>query len=395
MSKNRLVMPTNLSPRPRVNEVKPLRASDIALSILFAMFVALSFALSASGISILGADVSGVLFLLIALVYRGSTRSWWFFYAPIGLLLLFAPVARWESIGVVNLTGLLRASIIPGLSFIGACLIATVRESVQLSIEGSEELRILRVRGVLRVREVKEMGNDMKNILESLTKSIPAAPMFVAAGETPLIETSWNTVEFSSSDAMSAHVESETLSYVVLQQLLSVEMERVAKDASNQRRAKLHLTSPNDVTIPLAVRGSRDAFSTLVQGLIEYAMDSLNGPEGIVRVVLKPGLRSVSILFEDNGRGLNEALILKLEAKGLVSRPDARLSWRELRSLAEANGWKLDLQARLGVGSRVTLDFPRVDAFVYGARVAYTRELKAPSVADSISRPIDLGSRPG
>jgi sensor histidine kinase regulating citrate/malate metabolism len=156
---------------------------------------------------------------------------------------------------------------------------------------------------------------------------------------------------------------------------------------------KLHLTSPSDVTIPLAVRGNRDSFMSLVQSLLERAMDSLTGPDGVVRVVLKPGMRSVSVLIEDNGRGLNEALILKLEAKGLVSRSDTRLSWKDLRSLAEASDWSLDLQARLGVGSRVTLEFPRVDAFVHGARVSHTRELKA-SVLDSLTRP-DLNLQPG
>jgi signal transduction histidine kinase len=392
MTKNRLVIHANSNAPAKRTSVEPLRASDIALSISFALLVALSFALSARGSSILGADVSGVLFLLIALVYRGSTRSWWWFYAPIGLILLFAPVARWESIGALNLGGILRASLIPGLSFVGACLIATLRESVQLSIEGSEELRALRVRGILRVREVQDMENDMKTLVETLSKSIPIAPALAAASEVSMIENTWETVEFSSPEAMNAHVESETLSYVEIQRLLSAELENASK-TSAQRRVKLHLTSPSDVTIPLAVRGNRDSFMSLVQSLLERAMDSLTGPDGVVRVVLKPGMRSVSVLIEDNGRGLNEALILKLEAKGLVSRSDTRLSWKDLRSLAEASDWSLDLQARLGVGSRVTLEFPRVDAFVHGARVSHTRELKA-SVLDSLTRP-DLNLQPG
>lgn len=370
----------------KAEKAATFQMADLISSVAWALLVALCAAMSAGEIFWLGSDISGVLFLLIAILYRGSSRGWWLIHAPIGLLLLFIPVARWEIADLLSTTGLMRASLVPGLSFVGSCLIATLHETLTRSIEGADELARLRAQSYQKLRNLKDMEIEMKEIIRNLSKApIPAAK----PSDDPVTDLAWQTVEFSSAEGpMSSQAESDSMTYAQIQNLLSQETDRASRLATN---AKLYMSSPTDLSIPLAMRGRLETLQTLIRGLVESALDSLVG-NGVIRLTLSPGLRSLVICLEDNGRGLNEALVLKLEAKGLMTKAEARLSWSELKALAEACGWTLELQARLGVGSRVTLELPRVDAFAYGARMQHTREMRGSLNALT---ELDASSQPG
>src|SRR5262245_34106059 len=106
-----------------------LRSSDLICSVAFAALLGLSVGLFSGDISTWGCDVSGLLFLVIAGTYRGSVAAWWYVCAPMAIVLLFAPVAHWESQGLISLGGLLRLALVPGLSFVGGSLLATVRDT--------------------------------------------------------------------------------------------------------------------------------------------------------------------------------------------------------------------------------------------------------------------------
>jgi hypothetical protein len=106
-----------------------------------AAFCALAVALFKGLPDLIVTDLSGILFLVVALSYRGSYLSWWIFLGPLALLFLFAPVAHWEVTGAIrNLGDLMRASMVPGLGFIGGAMIITARHMRLRSIEGASEL---------------------------------------------------------------------------------------------------------------------------------------------------------------------------------------------------------------------------------------------------------------
>lgn len=334
-----------------VNNAGNADLSFVVCAVAFAALLALSVGLSAGEVSFWGADASGVLFLIMAASYRGSARLWWFFWAPFGLLLLFGPIARWESSDLATMGGLVRAALVPGLGFIGGTLLATVRDTLQTSNENSTELGRLQKRMLASLIEVQRLERDMiqvQDVIDSLS-SMPSSVMKSRDGESQPSHVLDSVVpDFSAS-------ESEVMSHVEIHRLIADEVDRIGSPT-------VQFSATADRPVPLAVRGKAVLLSAIVRDLLGVSFDSLGAVSGVVRVALRPGPRSVSVMIEDNGRGLGEEMIGRLEARGLFVRT-SRLNLREIRALIEAVGWKLIFQARLGVGSRMTLELPRVDAF--------------------------------
>lgn len=319
----------------------------------------------------LGADIAGLFFLAMAITYRGSVRGWWSFFAPLGLVFLFGPVARWESGGWLGHSGVFRVALVPGLSFVGGCLIASVRDTVIRAIEGAEELRSLRRRGVKNIEQIHAMGGDVNEIIHSLSASPPGQTRFV---QLPEENGNWEKIEYRIEEgALRSYRESETMSHEEIKSILTREMNLASHAVGLSRRTSLHFIAPLELPIPLAVRGESETFARAFRGLLQFSIDSLAGNDGNIRLSLRPSLSAIDITIEDNGRGLSEAMIVKLEAKGLMKSTATKATWSEIRHLAALSGWNLELQARLGVGSRVCLSLPRVDAFTYGARALRAR----------------------
>jgi signal transduction histidine kinase len=157
---------------------------------------------------------------------------------------------------------------------------------------------------------------------------------------------------------------------------------------------RLSFSAPKDFGVPLAVRGQVEVLREVIRDLLQRAIASFGRQHqhGMVRMTVRPTRQSVEISIEDNGRGLNEELVVKLEAKGLMA-PQQTLdivdsserpkSLAEIRKLVEACDWKMHMQARLGVGARVVLELPRVDQDYSGVRIDRTREvLRAGTIVD-------------
>lgn len=130
-------------------------------------------------------------------------------------------------------------------------------------------------------------------------------------------------------------------------------------------RVQLSWSRSVERDLPVVIQINADDFSMVVGSLIDQAIESLGGGEGVVRVGLHPGLRQIQVTVEDNGRGMTEELLMRLQARGLGQPPlaSSRLSFKQIRALISFWGGRVDRQARLGVGSRVTVEIPRVDAF--------------------------------
>jgi signal transduction histidine kinase len=363
-----------------------LRFSDLVCSVAFAALLALSVGLCGAGVTPWGNDASGVLFLLIAFVYRGSRRAWWFFWAPASLLMLFAPVFQWERTDLLVLGTALRASLLPGLGFVAGSLIAGVRDTLQLSIEGSEELQTLQARTIANRFELRRLGYQVRLMIDALATAQFGGPLpkLQDSLPKPLQESSLSSLPEPSPAANRDHsyrsINTEAMSHVEIHGIIAEEVTRLAERMKMLRlSARIRFQSSTESPVPLAVRGRPEILRTLVRDLLSVAADSLLKGEGMLTVILRPGLRNVSFTIEDNGRGLNEAMLVKLEDKGLATR-SPRLSVREIRSLSEAVGWSLAIQGRLGVGSRISLELPRVD----------TLAVEMSDVSRTLARPPNL-----
>ena len=159
---------------------------------------------------------------------------------------------------------------------------------------------------------------------------------------------------------------------------------RIKEDLSRQqarstyfltnRKTRLILTGPSAASVPMMVRAERFSIHKILRSLIAQAIDASTGGEGIVRVGMRVSLSDVVISVEDNGRGLSEAMLEKLASNGVLQNADVeRLSLQVVRQQLEQKGATMEVMARLGVGTRIVIEIPRLDAYARmpGAQPTY------------------------
>ncbi len=145
------------------------------------------------------------------------------------------------------------------------------------------------------------------------------------------------------------------------------------------KRAHLVLAASRKFDIPVQVMIEADDFQKIVGACIDYATASLSGGEGLVRLSVSTGVRHVTLSIEDNGYGISEERLAMTDT-------DEKMTFAQLRGLAAFWGARLVRNARLGVGSRVVLELPRTDAFVYEGRTP-----EPPTVKRSTDLELPLG----
>ncbi len=120
-----------------------------------------------------------------------------------------------------------------------------------------------------------------------------------------------------------------------------------------------------DCNLPVAVQINLNDFSLVVETLLDQAVTALACGEGVIRLGLHSGLRQIQLTIEDNGRGMNDDHLHRLRQKGLLQQTTVQghLSFKQIQALLRFWGGRADRASRLGVGSRVCLEIPRVDAY--------------------------------
>ena len=357
------------------------------LGILAVNSIALS---NSDQITYLQSDFSALLFLAAGLIYRGSMVQWWILFAPAGLALVLLPVGVWETTQHLALGGILRAALGPSLAFIAGSLLASFQNlqddaSVHHSDVSQATDKVQKLR-----HQAAQVEADLRSLLTPPAPSVlPEAPAAVeeAAQQLPLI--SWETKEFTFNDPHAEQISHAEIPSVVMalsevQLVLERAIEKTREQSVTQglKGLRMTLTAPSDLSIPMAVRGAESDFQKLFENILKQSTASIGaGPGGTVRISLRPGTSVLSILVEDNGRGLSDSLLERTS-------PGQMDGWIQIRTFAHESGWKVDRQARLGVGSRTMIDLPRVDAFA--AKPASSRRRSLISLGSS-----DQGSQHG
>lgn len=327
--------------------------------------------LSDGSVGIVDAEILGGLTLGSALLYYGPLRVWWTLLAPLGTATSFAPLVYLEFFKGASNAVLIDALTIPALAFVFSSALVLVRDLRARAKANVSEVRLLRARGESTMRVLRAMETDMKSLTAALSKSVLAPFREIETGET-------TTTEFVASGRAAAA--SETCSFD--------EIDTTARQVLDDARAsiqgspvRLTLTAPSGAGLPIAVRGQLSLIYVWLKSSVSQSLDSLGGfPNGVVRVNLRAGLGSIVISVEDNGRGIGESTQMK------QGRVEGRLTYSEIRAAVESIGGRFDLQARLGVGARVTIELPRIDAYATPPRAAIRAGLTAgydPSASSS------------
>ena len=145
-----------------------------------------------------------------------------------------------------------------------------------------------------------------------------------------------------------------------------------ARERGFKSQTRLTLNAPTESAWPIVIRAHREFLRSAFHSLLLRAIESANSSgQGVVRVNFRVGLSLLSITFEDNGRGFSEEKLRALSFPDTYLATDssvqslrpAFLGVSEIRDVLEQTGNMFDFQARLGVGTRAIMDFPRLDAY--------------------------------
>lgn len=125
---------------------------------------------------------------------------------------------------------------------------------------------------------------------------------------------------------------------------------------------KLDLSGPTQAVCKIDKKEFARALSNLINNAVEAIED-----RGNVTLALRSSLKDVAIIISDDGRGISEELLTRLGKEkvshgkeGSTSGSGSGLGIFHARATIEAMGGKFHIQSRVGVGTQVTMTFPRV-----------------------------------
>lgn len=326
-------------------------------------------------------DLAAAIFLSAAFVYRGPSRMWWRVFMPLSFVILFLPVAVFESRGDVTSSSLIRLALLPFLSLLVGALCSIVRETRIDSIDAGSDLKVLGAKSRGLVTEMKLMEKEMKvlmtmmkptraqsvTLIDSPWKSIPVSePVTGPVNEPPFLH---GPSRYESEP-------SRVISYADVQSLVQARIDRLRTTLLSRSGVQFTLTEAASA-LPLALRADRASIGLVISALLENAVEGLGGGDGLIRVTLRATLTHLILMVEDNGRGLSEAVMnqrrIQTErlADRVLSRSDDHLeetfaSLTLARTIVADWGGDLGYHARLGVGARAELELIRVDGFAQG-----------------------------
>jgi hypothetical protein len=306
--------------------------------------------LTEGNVTLVDANILGALFLAAALLYYGQTKIWWFLLMPLALLTSFSPLAYLEYFRGASVAVLSKAVWMPLAAFAIGSILMALRELRARSVANVTQVKVLKLRGENTIGALRAMEADLKNLRSIL------------AGEATEVA-SLKTTEFAAIPAAAASVEQTEASSVDEIDMAARRVVDEARDPGVGRPGKLSLTAPVGAGLPIAVRGSIPAITAWMKSAILTSIESLGGfPDGTVRVSIRPSISALQILVEDNGRGFGESVLAKM------GQSEDRISLSDVRTAVERLGGRFEIQSRLGVGSRLSIELPRVDAFANSPR---------------------------
>ncbi len=104
------------------------------------------------------------------------------------------------------------------------------------------------------------------------------------------------------------------------------------------------------------------AFGRMISNIINNAVDSLEDNEGIVEVKLNVEDDRVEIIIEDNGKGMLEVIknkIMNNEAISAGKKDGHGIGLTQVRQVLESSGGELDIESKIGEGTKIILTFPK------------------------------------
>lgn len=360
------------------------------------------------GTGSLAMDFAGLIFLALSVVFRGSLPAWWSLFVPVATIGILGPLVQLTVVERLSIGAFLKEALLPVLSLCVGSVIVVARDTRSLSHVARVELDRLTARNLRLVNDLRTMENDMRSLVSLVGSStdefreqehkLEHEHEYEHAHERERVyehEYAYDYHEYHES-IVGATGEVGTAGsgaslnpmnvYAALKEAVE-ETRAYLHDERRQMKTRFIVAGPAEVSIPMAVRGEEAALRLIFRSLLAQAVKAIGSGEGLLRLQMRIGIGSAVITIEDNGRGLSEEMLAKIGAKeGLVN----DLSMAEVRELCRSFGGTIGMHARLGVGARVTLELPRVDAFAQGIGSRQATTMTRTAV---VARPVVGGHR--
>jgi len=118
------------------------------------------------------------------------------------------------------------------------------------------------------------------------------------------------------------------------------------------------------------------AFKRMISNLINNAVDALEGRSGKIHVKLDADNEWVIIKIQDNGKGMPEEVIKKIENRMAVTvgkEAGHGIGLTQVQETLDRNQGELAISSKLGTGTIMTLTFPRIKTPSWLAEVIHLR----------------------
>ncbi|MBF0311895.1 MAG: HAMP domain-containing histidine kinase [Oligoflexia bacterium] len=318
------------------------------------------------------------------------------------LVMIFASIVGASFlIAVIILTLLIKKSLFPLLELIHGINILDKFRSMEVPEDASEEIekiysivnenmkRLEQVQGqLLQVEKEAAIGKMARQVSHDIRSPLAALNMIVRQNLQELpedkrisirqqidrIQDIANSLLSKNKDHAIASAEDKAVRI----ELLSSIVEEIITEKRLNFRSHLGITIEGDIydntSYGLFAKITLREMKRLLSNLINNAVEALPEHQGNIIIKLQPqenkdsGKNHVQIIIEDNGKGIPLEILAKLGQEGISHGKEQSkesgngLGLYHARTTVEGLGGKFAIESQEGVGTRMIITLPRVDA---------------------------------
>lgn len=113
------------------------------------------------------------------------------------------------------------------------------------------------------------------------------------------------------------------------------------------------------------IKANASDFSRMISNLINNAVESFEGKDGTVHLGINVEGERVKVTIQDNGKGMGQDIMDKIMNSVSVTsgkRYGNGIGLVQVRSVLQANKGKMSIESKIGIGTKITLVFPRAES---------------------------------
>ncbi|MDR3155607.1 MAG: PAS domain-containing sensor histidine kinase [Holosporaceae bacterium] len=113
------------------------------------------------------------------------------------------------------------------------------------------------------------------------------------------------------------------------------------------------------------IEGDQGNFRRMLSNLINNSVDACEGKSGVVVVSLSADNKNVVIKIKDDGKGMSKEIVAKILGDGIVCTTKSTghgLGMNHVKNILDLHGGEMTIDSAEGVGTTITLVFPRAEA---------------------------------